>query len=76
MFLNISLSLEHWISRGLVTKLFCFFFLLQGGDCSVSPPTLMYIMYILYVYVYHKMKYICLHVWCTLSGIERQYYVA
>lgn len=50
--------------------------LLQGGDGSGCPPTHVYIMYILYVYVYHEMKYICLCIWCTLSGIERQYYVA
>lgn len=74
MFLNISLSLWNIRFPGGLWQ--SFFFFSQGGDCSVSPPTLMYIMYILYVYVYHKMKYICLHVWCTLSGIERQYYVA
>lgn len=48
----------------------------SAGNCSVSPPTPMYIMYILYVCVYHKMRYICLDVRHTLSGIERQYYVA
>lgn len=67
----LSLSLERQISREPVTKCGCF---LQGGDCSVSPH--MYIMYILYVCVYHEMKDICLHVCCTLFGIERQYYVA
>lgn len=36
------------------------------GMAPVSPSTLVYIMYILkYIYVCHKMKYICLHLLYT-----------
>lgn len=50
----------------IVLLFYLFIFFVQGGVFSVGPPTHVYIMYILYVCVYHKMKYVCLHVWCTL----------